>query len=250
MTPKGIGARLPRKEDVRYVRGQGEFVGDIHLPRMRDVAFLRSPVAHAHIRSIRIAPEIRHSVFVADDLDGVRAIKADTALPGFKSSLQPVLAVDKVRHVGEPVAMCVAPTRAEAEDIASKIEIDFDPLPPVRDMLEARRAGAPLVHEAWGDNVFLTTDIDVGFAALKSKAARAVVRELLTSRQVMSPLEGRGVVSYEDSRLDQLVVISATQQPHLVRSGLAECLGLDEGRIRVISPDVGGGFGYKGVLFA
>src|SRR5215831_12864265 len=250
VTQQGIGARLLRKEDARYVRGQGEFVADIHLPRMRDVAFLRSPVAHAHIRSVRIAPEIRHSVFVADDLVGVRAIRADTALPGFKSSLQPVLAVDKVRHVGEPVAMCVAPTRAEAEDIASKIEIDFDPLPPVRDMLEARRAGAPLVHEAWGDNVFLTTDIDVGFAALTSKAARAVVRELLTSRQVMSPLEGRGVVSYEDSRLDQLVVISATQQPHLVRSGLAECLGLDEGRIRVISPDVGGGLGYKGVLLA
>jgi carbon-monoxide dehydrogenase large subunit len=115
-------------------------------------------------------------------------------------------------------------------------------------MLEARRAGAPLVHEAWGDNVFLATDIDVDFAAIKARAARTVVRELRTSRQVMSPIEGRGVVAYRDRRHDQLVVISATQQPHIVRSGLAEFLGLDEGRIRVISPDVGGGFGYKGVL--
>jgi aerobic carbon-monoxide dehydrogenase large subunit len=250
VTPEGIGARLPRKEDARYVRGQGEFVGDIHLPRMQEVTFLRSPVAHARIGSIRIAPAFRDRVFTADDLNGVRAIRADTALSGFKSSLQPLLAVDKVRHVGEPIAMCVAPTRAEAEDIASKIEIDFDPLPAVYDMLKARQAGAPLVHEAWGDNIFLTTDIDVEFAAVKAKAARAVVRELRTSRQVMSPLEGRGVVAYRDSRLDQLVVISATQQPHIVRSGLAECLGLDEGRIRVISPDVGGGFGYKGVLLA
>ena len=248
MTTEGVGARLLRKEDDRYIRGQGRFVGDINLPRMQEVTFLRSPVAHARIRSIRIPPAFRHRVFVADDLDGVRAIRADTALSGFKSSVQPVLAIDKVRHVGEPIAMCVAPTRAEAEDIASKVEIDFDPLPAVHDMLEACQAGAPLVHEAWGDNLFLTTDIEVDFAALKAKAAIAVVRELRTSRQVMSPLEGRGVVAYRDSRLDQLVVISATQQPHIVRSGLAECLGLDEGRIRVIAPDVGGGFGYKGVL--
>jgi aerobic carbon-monoxide dehydrogenase large subunit len=250
VTQQGIGARLPRKEDGRYVRGQGEFVGDIHLPRLQEVVFLRSPVAHARMRSIRIEEAVRHRIFVADDLEGVRAIRADTALSGFKSSVQPVLAIDKVRHVGEPIAMCVAPTRAEAEDIAAKIEIDFDPLPAVCDMLEARQPGAPLVHEPWGDNVFLTTDIDVAFATIKAKAARAVVRELRTSRQVMSPLEGRGVVAYQDSRLDQLVIISATQQPHIVRSGLAECLGLDEGRIRVISPDVGGGFGYKGVLLA
>jgi aerobic carbon-monoxide dehydrogenase large subunit len=250
VTGEGIGARLPRKEDDRYIRGQGQFVGDIRLPRMQDVTFLRSPVAHARIRSIGIPPAFRHCVFIADDLVGVRPIRADTALAGFKSSLQPVLAVGKVRHVGEPVAMCVAPTCAEAEDIGSKIELEFDPLPAVQDMLAARQAGATLVHEAWGDNLFLTTDIDVDFAALKAKAAIAVVRELRTSRQVMSPLEGRGVVAYRDNRLNQLVVISATQQPHIVRSGLAECLGLDEGCIRVISPDVGGGFGYKGVLLA
>src|SRR5712672_168972 len=149
--PAGIGARLPRKEDARYMRGQGEFVGDIHLPRMQEVTFLRSPVAHARIASIRIAPAFRDRVFIADDLNGVRFIFTDTALSGFKSSLQPVLAVDKVRHVGEPIAMCVAPTRAEAEDIAAKIEIDFDPLPAVYDLLKARHGGAPLVHEAWGD---------------------------------------------------------------------------------------------------
>jgi aerobic carbon-monoxide dehydrogenase large subunit len=248
MSASGIGAPLPRKEDRRYVRGEGEYVADIRLPHMQEVAFLRSPFAHACIRSISIKASVRRRVFIAEDLKDVRAIRADTTLPGFKSSLQPVLAAGKVRHVGEPVAMCIAPTRAEAEDIAAQITVDFEPLPAVHDMLEARRAGAPLVHEAWGDNIFLTTGIDIAFAAMRSEATRTVVRELRTSRQVMSPIEGRGAVAYRDRRLDQLVVISATQQPHIVRSGLAECLGLDEGRIRVISPDVGGGFGYKGVL--
>ena len=248
MTAQGIGARLPRKEDERYVRGNGQFVADIELPHMRHVVFLRSPVAHARIRSIRVPPELGNRVFVAADLDEVRPIRADTALPGFKSSAQPVLAFQKVRHVGEPIAMCIARTTGEAEDIATRIEIEFDPLPAVHDMLEGRRPSAPLVHEAWSDNLFLTTETDVAFAAIEAKAAKAVVRELRTSRQVMSPLEGRGVVAWRDYRLDQLVVVSATQQPHIVRSGLAECLGIDEGRIRVISPDVGGGFGYKGVL--
>jgi carbon-monoxide dehydrogenase large subunit len=248
VSDQGIGARMARKEDDRYVRGRGQFVGDMSLPHMREVAFLRSPVAHARIRSIRIPPAVREHVFIAADLTGVKAIRADTALPGFKSSLQPVLAADKVRHVGEPVVMCIAPTLAEAEDLAALIEIDFDELPAVRDMLAAREPGAPLVHEGWGDNLFLTTEIDVDFAAGKAKAAFSVTRELKTSRQVMSPLEGRGVLAHWDSRLDQLVMFSSTQQPHIVRSGLAECLGLDEGRIRVIAPDVGGGFGYKGVL--
>ena len=144
--------------------------------------------------------------------------------------------------------MCIAPTRAEAEDLAAEIELDLDPLPAVVDMLEARRPGAPLVHEPWGDNLFLTTNIDVDFEAVKAKAAISVTRELRTSRQVMSPLEGRGVIANWHSRLGQLVVHTSTQQPHIVRSGLAECLGLDEGQIRVIAPDVGGGFGYKGIL--
>ena len=248
MTEHGIGARLLRKEDDRYLRGRGQFVGDMALPHMRDVAFLRSPVAHAHITSIRIPSEVRDRVFVAGDLVGVKAIRADTALAGFKSSLQPVLAADKVRHVGEPVAMCIAPSLGEAEDIAAAIEIDFEQLPAVHDMLAGRQADAPLVHEAWGDNLFLTTEIDVDFAAAKAKAAYSVTRELRTSRQAMSPLEGRGVLAHWDNRLDQLVMFSSTQQPHIVRSGLAECLGLDEGQIRVVAPDVGGGFGYKGVL--
>jgi carbon-monoxide dehydrogenase large subunit len=205
-------------------------------------------LAHARIKQITIPPEVRARVFIADDLKGVAAIRADTSLPGFKSSVQPILATGKVRYVGELVAMCVAPTRAEAEDLASEIEVDFDALPAVTDMLAARQPGAPLVHEHWGDNLYLTTSTDVNFEAVKAKAAVSVTRELRTSRQVMSPIEGRGVVATWNSRSGQLVVTTSTQQPHIVRSGLAECLGIDEGQIRVVSPDVGGGFGYKGIL--
>jgi carbon-monoxide dehydrogenase large subunit len=248
MTDQGIGARLLRKEDDRYMRGRGQYVGDIKVPGMLEVAFLRSPLAHARIKGIRIPPSMRDRVFIADDLAGVSPIRADTTLPGFKSSLQPILATGKVRYVGELVALCVAPTRAEAEDLAGEIELDLDPLPAVVDMLEARKAGAPLVHEHWGDNLFLTSNIDVDFEAVKAEAAVSVTRELRTSRQVMSPIEGRGVVASWHSRLGQLVVHTSTQQPHIVRSGLAECLGIDEGQIRVIAPDVGGGFGYKGIL--
>jgi aerobic carbon-monoxide dehydrogenase large subunit len=248
MSGQGIGARLPRKEDDRFLRGRGQYVGDIRLPGMQEVAFLRSPLAHARIKAVRVPLALRKSVFTAEHLVGVAAIRADTALPGFKSSVQPVLATDKVRYAGEPIAMCVAGSRAEAEDMVAAIELELEPLAAVTDMLAARKAGSALVHEHWGDNLFLSTLTDVNFEAVKSKAAVSVTRELRTSRQAMSPLEGRAVLAEWNGRLGQLVVHSSTQQPHIVRSGLAECLGIDEGQIRVIAPDVGGGFGYKGIL--
>jgi carbon-monoxide dehydrogenase large subunit len=230
------------------MRGRGQFVGDIKLPGMLEVAFLRSALAHARIAGVSIPPELRDRVFVADDLAAVQGIRADTALPGFKSSVQPVLAAGKVRYVGELVAMCVARSRAEAEDIASAIEVHYEPLPALHDMLQARQPGAALVHDHWGDNLFLTTQIDVAFEAVRQKAATSVTRELRTARQAMSPLEGRGVIASWNTRLGQLLVYSSTQQPHIVRTGLAECLGLNEGQVRVVAPDVGGGFGYKGIL--
>lgn len=245
---QGIGARLLRKEDDRYLRGRGQFVGDIRRPGMMDVAFYRSPIAHGRIQAIRVPPEIRDHVFVADDLVGVKPIRAVSGLPGFKPSDQPVLATGKVRHVGELIAMCIAPTRAEAEDMAARIEVDFVELPAVHDMLKARTPGSALVHEAWGDNLFLTTLVDDDIEAVARHAAVKVTRELRTARQAMNPIEGRGVVAEWDARLGQLVVWSSAQMPHITRSGLVECLGLDHASVRVIAPDVGGGFGYKGIL--
>jgi carbon-monoxide dehydrogenase large subunit len=247
-TGSGIGASVLRKEDERYLRGRGEFVADIRLAGMLELCFLRSPLAHARIGAIRKPAGAEGRVFTAADLAGVRPIIANSALPGFKPSAQPVLAEDKVRHVGEPIAVCVAATRAEAEDLAATVAIDFEELPVVSDMLAARVPGGALVHEAWGDNVFLETRVDIGDAAVRDTAAFVVRRSLRTARQCMSPLEGRGVVAFWDRRLEQLVLHSSTQLPHIVRTGLAGCLDLAEDQLRVIAPDVGGGFGYKGIL--
>jgi len=247
-TGKGVGARLPRKEDRRYLRGRGEFVGDIAMVGMVDVAFVRSPVAHGLIRGIEKPGEGGERVFTAADMPGVAAIRAVSGLKGFKVSEQPVLAFDKVRQVGECIAMCWADTRAEAEDLAQAVFVDFEELPAVWDMLQGREADSPLLHEAWGDNIFLETLVEDDLEDVRRAAAIEVKRTFRTARQHMAPLEGRGVIAHWDRRLEQLVVTTATQMPHIVRQGLSECLGLDFGRVRVIAPDVGGGFGYKGIL--
>ena len=251
MSKKGVGARLPRLEDDRLMRGRSAFVGDIRRVGMKEVAFVRSPVAHARLTGLEIPDAVREHVFQASNLDGVKPIRAVSALPGFKVSEQPPLAVDKLRFVGEPVALAVADSRAEAEDIAAAVTPLFEALPVNTDMLEARNAGAPLVHDHWADNVFLETAATHGdFAAATRDAPIVVKRSLRMARQCMAPLEGKGALAEWDERLDQLVITTATQMPHIVRNGLAECLGLDQERIRVIAPDVGGGFGWKGLLQA
>ncbi len=247
---KGVGARLRRKEDARFLHGRGEYVPNIEMVEMQNVAFVRSSVAHGRIRSIVKPAGFAQAVFTIDDLIGVKPIVANSALPGFKASSQPVLAQGKVRFVGETIAMCVAPTRAEAEDIAAMVEVNIEPLPAVTEMLMARNIEGPRVHEHWSDNVFLETKTDADLTDIKAKAAIKVRRHIRTARQSMAPIEGRGVVASFDRRLDQLLMYSSAQMPHINRAGLSECLGIDQGRIRVVSPDVGGGFGYKALLLA
>ena len=248
MSTHGVGVSSLRKEVDRYLRGRGEFVGDIQLPGLRHVAFLRSPIPHGRLGSIVIPDSVRKQVFLATDLKQVAPIRARSALPGFKASDQPVLATTKVRHVGELIAMCVADTRAQAEDIADAIDIEIAELPVVSDMLAGREDGSALIHEEWGDNLFLTTEFEQDISPIVARAAASVTRTFRTARQSMSPLEGRGVVTTWDHRLEQLLVYSSTQQPHIVRTGLSECLGIEHARIRVVAPDVGGAFGYKGIL--
>jgi aerobic carbon-monoxide dehydrogenase large subunit len=247
MSDQGVGASVKRKEDDRFLRGRGQFVGDIRLAGMKDVAFVRSPLAHAKLRAVHIPDEHRGMAFAAADLVGVKPIIAVSGLPGFKASEQPVLANQKVRQVGELVAMCVGRTRAEAEDVAASIEVDLEELPAVHDMLAARLPKAPLLHEHWGDNTFLETFVDINIDAAFDAPIK-ITREIATARQCMAPMEGRGTVAYWDSRMDQLVLYTGSQMPHIVRTGLAECLGLMQTQVRIVSPDVGGGFGYKGIL--
>jgi len=127
----GVGKPVRRKEDERFLKGRGEYVGDIRLDNMHEVAFVRSPVAHARLTRVDIPPEYRDAVFTWDDMIGVNPIVSAPPEKSYKRSQQPILATGKLRYVGELVAMCVARTRAEAEDIAEQIELDLDELPPL-----------------------------------------------------------------------------------------------------------------------
>jgi carbon-monoxide dehydrogenase large subunit len=244
----GIGARLPRKEDERLMRGRGLFVGDIRTPGLTDVAFVRSPLAHARIVSIDVPAGFEARVLTAADLKDVNPIRAVSGLPGFKPSSQPPLAEGKIRFAGEPVAMCLAPSRAEAEDIAAAVNLDLDELPPLADFTAAERNDSVRVHESWSDNIYLETRIEKGDRRVIEKAAIVVEREIKLNRQCVAPLEGKGTVAWWDERLDQLVVYTSTQLPHMMRTGVSECLGIEEGRVHVVAPDVGGAFGFKCVL--
>ena len=245
---QGIGARVPRKEDARLLHGRGRYVSDIILPGQSEVAFLRSPAAHATLRGITKPKGSHAAVFTSADLTGVQPIAAPCTVPSYKISVQHPLARDKVRYAGELIAMTVAPTRAEAEDIAELIELDLEELPPLVDAHAARATTDVRVHEEWQDNLFLTLDYNSGFDEQVKNATVIVEREVTMARQAMVPLEGKAIVADWDFHADQLVVYTSTQVPHVIRIGLAQCLGIEEGRIRVIAPDVGGGFGYKCVL--
>src|SRR5258708_810783 len=133
----GVGASLRRKEDARFLHGRGRYVGDITRPGMLEVAFLRSPIAHARLLGVTKPVGGERHVFTIADLDGVGTIRANSALPGFRVSEQPALAKDRLRHVGEAIAACVAESRAAAEDLAAACVLDYEALPAVSDMRTA-----------------------------------------------------------------------------------------------------------------
>jgi carbon-monoxide dehydrogenase large subunit len=245
----GVGASLLRREDDRHLRGRGQFVADLNIPGTAEVVLLRSPHAHARIRAISVPPEARGGVFIAADLPRMMPIRIVSHATGAKSPPWPPLATEKVRYVGEAIAVCVAPTRAAAEDLAAAVTVDFETLDAVVDPMAALRGGA-LVHDQWGDNLFIERTIDGGdIEAAARAAAVTVTREYRMNRQSGSPLEGRAVLAHRDHRLDEIVVYASTQTPHTMRVALAGTLGIDERRIRVVAPDVGGGFGPKARLY-
>jgi aerobic carbon-monoxide dehydrogenase large subunit len=244
---EGVGASVRRVEDRRLLEGGGEYLADLRVPGTLELAFLRSPVAHARLKGVDIPAEFRGSVFLADDIGFAKPIVSATAAPGFQSSEYPALARGKLRFVGEIIAMCIAPTRAEAEDIAQGCTLDVEELPPVWDIDVALAADAPRIHEKWRDNVFLRSAITAGdLARVKADAPMVLEKTLRMGRHAGVSLETRGVLAHYDRRLGELVVYSSTQFPHVVRTALAQSLGIAESRLRVVAPDVGGGFGVKG----
>ena len=244
----GVGARLARKEDGRFLRGRGAFVGDIAMPGALEVAFARSPLAHARLLGVHKPEGSAGRVFTADDLPNIRPPRVMLDIPGFKPSDHPPLATGKVRFAGECIAACLGETRAEAEDLAQEVVADLDPLAAVVDALAARGATGALVHDEWGDNVYVERTITGGDIESVRGAPIVVTSEYSMGRQATAPLEGRAILAYWDHRLDELVVHITTQTPHLTRTGLAEVLGLAVRQVHVIAPDIGGGFGGKARL--
>jgi carbon-monoxide dehydrogenase large subunit len=229
-------------------------VSDVELPRMLHVAFVRSAHAHARIRRAATAgaaavPGVVAVVTGADPGFARHRVRALSALPTYVETEQPILAWPKVRFAGEAVAAVVAHERYAAEDGAALVEIDYEPLPAVVDVVRARGHEAVL-HDAAPDNVLLSRRFEGGDVEAALAASAVVVeRDFRTNRQTAAPLEGRGGVADWNPAEGKLTLWSGTQVPHLARHGLAGILGLPENRIRLIAPDVGGGFGVKAILY-
>jgi aerobic carbon-monoxide dehydrogenase large subunit len=247
---RGVGASLLRKEDDRHLRGRGQFVADIELRGMQEVVFVRSPHAHALIRGISVPPQERTRVFTAADLRHVRPIHVVTQAAGARAPVWPVLATDKVRFVGEAIAACVGSTRAEALDLAATVSVEYEPLPAVVDAVAQRNGSPALVHDSFGDNLFHERTLGAGDIDAAARAAAVTVRrEYRMHRQSGAPMECRGVLAHRDHRLDEVAVYASSQTPHTLRVALGELLNIEHRRIRVVAPDVGGGFGPKARLY-
>jgi carbon-monoxide dehydrogenase large subunit len=249
-----FGARVRRKEDGRFVTGRGQYVSDVELPRMLHVAFVRSVYAHARIRAVdaaaaKTSPGVIAVATGADPDIARRRICARSALPSYVETEQPILAWPEARFAGEAVAAIIAADRYAAEDAAALVTVDYEPLPAAVDVIEAR-GGAAVVHAAAPDNVLLSRRFESGQVEATLAASAVVIeRTFRTNRQTAAPIEGRGGVADWNAAAGKLTLWSGTQIPHLARHGLAEILDLAENRIRVIAPDVGGGFGVKAMLY-
>ncbi len=246
MSDRGVGASIARKEDDRFLLGTGQYTPDVQIPGMWHAAFHRASIAHGRLRSVTAPRGAEGQVFAAADMADIKPIRSAASFPGFKSSDFPVLAKDKVRYAGEQVAIAVAPSRAEAEDIADAIAVEYEELPAVVDLNDGRLPSAALVHDGWADNVVCETAFENGdLEAVKAAAAHTVHRRFRMARQTPFPMEGRGALAHYNGRLDELVVWMSHQLPHPMQRGIAHFLGLEINRVRVICPDVGGGFGLK-----
>ncbi|MCL2732991.1 MAG: xanthine dehydrogenase family protein molybdopterin-binding subunit [Actinomycetia bacterium] len=255
-TEDPFGKVIVRREDLPLITGRGRFTDDVTRPGMLHAFIVRSPVAHAVITGVdtagaRVAPGVA-AVLTAADLAaaGVGPLPGPEALPpGGRSPDFPVLAAEKVLWAGQPVAVIVAESPAEAADAAELVDVSYDELPAVTGPLEAAGEGAPVLHEAAGDNIAVTKHLHSGDPDAAFASAAHVVRQRIVSQRVAPvALEPRGVAAWtgDDGRLE---VRLPTQRPHGSRNWLAKVLGLDAGQVHVDAGDVGGGFGAKGPLY-
>ncbi|HBZ43812.1 MAG TPA: carbon monoxide dehydrogenase, partial [Maritimibacter sp.] len=255
----GIGAPNKRREDARFLKGTGRYTDDLNRPGQAYVYFLRSNVAHGKINGIDKAdaeamPGVVR-IFTGDDFEGVGGIPCGWQVTDkhgevMQEPAHPVLAQGKVRHVGDPIAAVVAETLDQARDAAEAIEVDIEDLPAVIDMKKALEDGAPKVHEDLNNNLCY----DWGFVEENKpavdeafeKAAHVTTLELVNNRLVANPMEPRVAIGDYDQASDDSTLYTTSQNPHVIRLLMgAFVLGIPEHKLRVVAPDVGGGFGTK-----
>lgn len=261
MATKFFGKRIKRNEDPRLLTGNALFVDDVNLPGMLHVAFYRSPYAHARIKSIDVSQ--------AEALEGVAAVYTAETLgeywrkgplnvnPGypieglvFHARTHPILAKEKVRHVGEAVVCVVAHSRYIAEDAVNQVVVEFDPLPVNVDPKKSLEEGAALIHEDLEDNLAAHVIQQNGdYEAAKAQADVVITRDFIYDRGTAAAMENRGVVADWDNRAGRMTVWDTTQAPVIIRNGLAGMLGLSAHQVRVVAPFIGGGFGPKILMF-
>ncbi|MXZ21033.1 MAG: xanthine dehydrogenase family protein molybdopterin-binding subunit [Caldilineaceae bacterium SB0665_bin_25] len=260
MSTRQFGRPIKRNEDPRLLTGRALFTDDVQMAGMLHVAFLRSDLAHARIRSIDIEGACRHpgvaAVYTAGDL-GEFWQPGPLLVPPppvekleFHERTQVPLAKDKVRHAGEAVAMVVAESRYTAEDALDHIFVEYEPLDAVTGLEAALREDAPLVHEDLGHNVSArVTQTKGNWTQAESEADLVIRRRFLYDRGAAAALENRGIVASWDEKSQRLTIWDTTQAPIAIRNGLASMLGLSEHQVRVIAPFIGGGFGPKIMMF-
>ncbi|HET8782464.1 MAG TPA: xanthine dehydrogenase family protein molybdopterin-binding subunit [Pyrinomonadaceae bacterium] len=255
MPNKYVGQRVKRTEDPRLIKGLAHYVDDIVLPGTLHVAFVRSVYAHAKITGIDASEALAMPGVVAvytgaDVADKVGPVPCAGALPDLKVPDHRVLAKDKVYFMGHPIAAVVATDRYVARDAADLVVVDYDELPVVTDVEEAAKGGT-VIHDAWSDNIAyrLTSgegDIEAAFSA----ADRVVKQRVLHQRLAPIAMEPRGVLARYFPGEEELTLWSSTQIPHLMRTQVALMIGIPENKLRVITPEVGGGFGSKLNVYA
>ncbi|HXL52084.1 MAG TPA: xanthine dehydrogenase family protein molybdopterin-binding subunit [Gemmatimonadales bacterium] len=258
--PSGIGERVRRNEDARLLTGRALFVDDVRLDGLLHVAFLRSQHAHARLSSVDASAARSRAgvvaVYTAVDLGDYwrpgPLLVPPPPIPGlvFNSCTQVPLAKDKLRHVGEPIAMVVAESRYLAEDALDDIVVEAEPLPAAVELEAALGPGAPRVHDQLPSNLAAHVVQRKGdWAAAKARAHAVIKRRFRYDRGASAAIENRAVVAHWDSRAEELTVWDTTQAPIPIRNGLAQLLGLLESQVRVVAPFVGGGFGPKIMMF-
>ncbi len=252
-----VGSPIKRREDPRLITGQATYVDDIKIPGMLHMAVLRSPYGHAHIKSINTEAARRYpgvvAVYTAQDLKGaVGNIAIAVPLGKIAEGMggRGALAEGKVRFFGDPVAAVIAQDLYTARDARDLIEVDYEPLPAAIDVEKAMQPGAPLLYEEHGTNVAFsmhppTDDIDKVFEQTKADGGIVVKTRLVNQRLAPNSMETRGVVAEYRKASKTLTVWSSSQIPHLLRNILSALVGLPQHQVRVIVPEVGGGFGSK-----